>query len=151
MMLSSKLVRLIESHSEKITADAVQRMRKDPELSHFKKLPDSELRSWARHILQHLGDWLALSDDQQIASCYEGVGKMRFDEAVPLAESVRSFQTLKDLIVAYVRNQANRQTALEIYAEEELEHLLSRFFDRVIYHVVKGYERARRYDQAAAS
>jgi len=149
-MLSSKLVRMIESHAEKITVDAVQRMRKDPELPHLKNLPDSELRSWARHILQHLGDWLAVSDDQQIASCYEGVGKMRFDEAVPLAESVRSFQGLKDLIVTYVGNQSIRQTTLEIYAEGELEHLLSRFFDRVIYHVVRGYERARRYDQAAA-
>lgn len=150
-MLSSKLVRMIENHAEKITADALQLMRKNPELLHLKELPDAELRAWARHILKHLGDWLAVSDDQQIASCYEGLGRLRFDEAVPLAESVRSFQALKDQIVTYVRNQTGHQTTLEIYAEEELEHLLSRFFDRVIYHVVKGYENARRFDQAAAS
>jgi hypothetical protein len=149
-MVSTHLIRMIESHAEQITVDAIQGIRQDPELTVLKNLPDAELRSWAGHILKHLGDWLAASGDQQIASCYQGLGKLRFEEHVPLHESVRNFQALKDLIVTYVRNQGMRQTTVEIYAEEELEHLLSRFFDKMVYHVVRGYEGARRYSTAAA-
>ncbi len=149
-MLANNLVRMIESHAEQITADVISRLREDPELPNLKKLHENELRSWAGHILKHLGDWLSESDEKQIASCYEGLGKLRFDEHVPLHESVRNFQRLKDTMVTYIRNQGNRQTTMELYAEEELEHLLGRFFDKMIYYMVRGYEGARRHMEAAA-
>ena len=143
-MLSSNLIHLIEDHFEQITADHLQRVQKDPELPHIKKLPASELRNWARHILRHLGDWLAASSEKEVASCYQGLGRLRFEESVPLHESVRNFQNLKQLIVDYVRSRAVHETTLQIYAEEEWEHLLCRFFDSMVYHVVRGYETARR-------
>jgi len=107
-MLSANLVRMIESHAEQITMEAIRRIHLDPELPHLSKLAEPELRSWAGHILKHLGDWLAASDEKQIASCYQGLGKLRFEEQVPLHESVRNFQILKDLMVSYVRNQGAR-------------------------------------------
>jgi hypothetical protein len=147
-MLSTNLIRMIESHAEQITADAVRGIRQDPELPSLKKLPELELHSWGSHILRHLGDWLGASNDKQIASCYQGLGQLRFEEHVPLHESVRNFQVLKNLIITYARNQGIRQTTMELYVEGELEHELSRFFDKMIYHVVRGYEGARRYSQA---
>jgi hypothetical protein len=33
---------------------------------------------------------------------------------------------------------------IELYAEEELEHRVGRFFDFMLYHVVRGYEAAMR-------
>ena len=148
-VLSTNLVRMIESHAEQITSEAVQHIRRDPELPNLKKLPDPELRSWATHILKHLGDWLGATDEKQIASCYEGLGRLRFEEHVPLHESIRNFQMLKNLIVGYVRIQGPRQTTVEVYAGGELEHLLSQFFDKMVYHVVRGYESAQRYGQVA--
>jgi hypothetical protein len=149
VMLSTNLVRMIESHAEQIIAEAIRRVRQDAELPHLNKLADAELRGWAGHILKHLGDWLTVSDEKQIASCYQGLGRLRFEEHVPLHESVRNFQALKDLTVSYVRNQGARQTTIELYAEEELEHSLYKFFDKMIYHVVRGYESAQRFSQAA--
>ncbi len=148
-MLANNLVRMLEDHAEQITADVIHRMREDPELPNLKRLPEAELRSWACHILKHLGDWLSDSEEKQIASCYEGLGKLRFEEHVPLHESVRNFQRLKDTMVAYIRNQGIRQTTMEVYAEEELEHLLGRFFDKMIYYMVRGYEVARRHAEVA--
>ena len=147
IVLSTNLIRMIENHAEQITANAIQRIRQDPEFSALKKLPEPELRGWASHILRHLGDWLGASDEKQIASCYQGLGQLRFEEHVPLHESVRNFQMLKNLIVTYARNQGIRQTIMELYAEGELEHQLGQFFDKMIYHVVRGYEGARRYSQ----
>jgi hypothetical protein len=62
IVLSTKLVRMIESHAEQITGEAIRRVREDPKREHLRKLPESELRNWAGHILQHLGDWLAAND-----------------------------------------------------------------------------------------
>ena len=149
-MLSTNLIRIIESHAEQISANAIQRIRQDPDLPNLKKLSEPELRSWAIHILKHLGDWLGSSDDAQIASGYQGLGKLRFEEHVPLHESVRNFQMLKNLIVNHVRNQGFRQTTVELYAEGELERQLDRFFDKMIYYVVRGYEGARRYSEAVS-
>ncbi len=36
------------------------------------------------------------------------------------------------------------QTTVELYAEEELLYAVNLFFDRLVYHVVRGYERAMR-------
>ena len=148
-MLSSNLVRMIENHADQITAGLLERLREDPELPNLRKLPIPELRSRAGHILKHLGDWLSASDEKQIANSYEALGRIRFEEHVPLHECVRNFQRLKEHMVSYIRNQGLHQTTIELYAEEELEHLLGQFFDKVIYHIVRGYEVERRHAQAA--
>jgi len=43
-----------------------------------------------------------------------------------------------------VRNQGMGHTTMEIYAEEELEHRLGKFFDCLVYRLVHGYEIALR-------
>jgi len=149
-MLSTNLVRMIENHAEQITADLLERLREDPELPNLRKLPTLELRSRAGNILIHLGDWLSESDEKQIAISYEALGRLRFEEHVPLHECVRNFQRLKQHMVSYIRNQGFRQTTIELYAEEELEHLLGQFFDKVIYYMVRGYEGAPRHTHVAA-
>ncbi len=149
-MLSTNLVRMIENHAEQITADLLERLREDPELPNLRKLPTLELHSRAGHILKHLGDWLSESDEKQIAISYEALGRLRFEERVPLHECVRNFQRLKEHMVSYIRNQGFHQTTIELYAEEELEHLLGQFFDKMIYYMVRGYEGERRHTQAAA-
>lgn len=63
---------------------------------------------------------------------------------------MRNFQRLKDTMVAYIPNQGIRQTTMELYAEEELEHLLGHFFDKMIYYMVRSYEGASRRTQVAA-
>lgn len=149
-MLSSRLIRMIESHGEQIAAETIQRVRKDSELSHLKVVSDSEMRAGVRHVLKDLGGALAGNDDLKLAARCQELGKRRFDEGIPLDEIVRSNQKLKSVIVGFVRNEGSRQTTLEIYAEEELEHLLYRYFDKVLYHVVRGYERARHVAELAA-
>ena len=42
-------------------------------------------------------------------------------------------------------------TAIQMYAEEELEQRMCRFFHASIYHVVRGYETALRLDSRLAS
>jgi hypothetical protein len=40
---------------------------------------------------------------------------------------------------------------MQLYAEEELEHRVGRFFDILVYHLVKGYESALRTSARVAA
>ena len=142
-MLSEKKIHQIEDHWQPITEVATSRIRRDGKLKHLAKLPASELEDRGREILRRLGDFLT-GDDQHLARHYEDIGRKRFEEDVPLSESVRGVQILKDAIIDYTRDEGFAANTVEIYAEEELEHAVTRFFDGLVYHLVRGYEHAMR-------
>ncbi len=144
-MLSGKLVHLIEAHWDLIYPRAVEEIRKDPKLPHFHRLPDMELRERAQDILEHLGHWLAVGNEDEVARRYETLGRERFEEGIPLHETVRSFYFVKEKIIQFVQEQATARTSVELYAEEELEHRLATFFDLLTYHLIRGYETAWRH------
>jgi hypothetical protein len=141
-MLSSKLIRLIEDHWEPITGRILSEIRRDPRLKHVASLPTSDLRERARDLLQRLGHWLSVSKSEDLARSFERVGSLRYEESIPLAEVVLSYMIIKDRMLQFVRDQGMGDSPVAIYAEEELEHCVGRFFDTMVYHVILGYEDA---------
>ena len=142
-MLSAKLIAMIEDNWETIAARVIGKIRHDPEMTVLRKMPESELREWGREITRNFGHWLA-SSEPEVARRYESVGRTRFQQSVPLHESVHGLHLVKNAILDFIRDQGIEQTTVHIYAEEELEHRVGRFFDCVVYHLVKGYEEALR-------
>ena len=141
-MLSSKLIQLIEDHWDPITTRILRDIRHDHRLPHAAGLPESELRERARDILEHLGHWLSPAKEEELARRFERIGRQRFEESIPLHEVVLAYLIVKDRMLEFVRGQGIGETTVERYAEEELEHSVGRFFDSMIYHVVRGYEAA---------
>jgi len=141
-MLSSKLVRLIEDHWDPLTTRIVKQFRADARLDHFGSLPESELRDRGRDILEHLGHWLTVSGEHELTRHFERIGVERHQEGVPLHEVVLAYSIIKHEMIEFVRTQGLGPNAIELYAEEELEHNIGRFFDCAIYHVVRGFEYA---------
>ncbi|HYM11811.1 MAG TPA: hypothetical protein VEU62_13835 [Bryobacterales bacterium] len=143
-MLSHRLVRIVEGRSEAIVEPVVREIRANPEFKHMQKSPVAELREWGCGVLNDLGNWLIAGKDAALASRYEGLGRLRFKESVPLHEVVHALHLLKSGTIDYVRDQGFSQTPVEIFAEEELEYLLGHFFDWLEEHLVHGYETALR-------
>jgi len=144
-MLSGKLIHLIESHWDTITAGALQHIHKDPATTHLALLPEAELREWTQGVRGNLGPWAAGTGREELGRRYEALGKLRFEEAVPLAECVRGLSILKAKMYDLIQEQGTARTVTEIYAEEETEIRLGRFFDFLICHLVDGYEAALRH------
>jgi hypothetical protein len=142
-MLSHQLISQIESHWEQITERVLGDIRSDPQLAHIAGLPEWELSAWGRNILKNLGHWLS-GRDEELAARYESLGRVRYEEGVPLHEAVRGLHLLKDRLVDFVRGLGFAGSTVEIYAEEELEFRVSRFFDWLVWHLVRGYETALR-------
>src|SRR5579864_5131997 len=148
-MLSARLIRLIEAHQEQISTRVLHDIRHHPDLSHMRNLQDSELRERGRQILAHLGTWLA--EDDELAREYEHLGDTRYEESIPLHESVRALYIIKNKMIDFVKEQGVKRDSMELYAEEELERRVDRFFDELVIHLVRGYEGAwRRAAHAAA-
>lgn len=142
-MLSGKLVKSIQDHWEEIAAVVLRKIRRHPDTEVLARQTDAELRDWCRDILENLNHWLVARDEQEVKRRYELAGGLRFEEAIPLHEAVLRFQMLKDAIIDFARGQA-LPSYVQLYAEEELESRVTRFFDTLVYHVVVGYERAMR-------
>jgi hypothetical protein len=105
-------------------------------------LPETELKDHCQGVLQNLGHWLTASPEEEIARQYEERGRVRAREGVPLHEAVCFLHILKEKMLDYIRDQGFTQTTVDLYAEEELEIQVGRFFDSAVYYLIRGYEAA---------
>jgi len=143
-MLSGKLIRLIEAHQQEITDRLLRDIQRHPDLTHLRQQPVAEMREWCQILLENLGYWLAEGNEDELARKLDTVGRIRFGEGVPLHESVHTLCLLKEKIIDFVDEQGFNPEPLELYAEEELERRVGRFFDLLLMHLVRGYEGAWR-------
>jgi hypothetical protein len=150
-MLSGKLVHMIESHWDPIMNRVIEQVRHEPQMSHIKALVESELRDWGQTLLQNLGHWLDVGSEEDLSRRYEQLGRLRFEEDVPLHESVHALCIIREKVVDFVEEHIFSKNILELYAEEELERRLGRFFDLLTVHMVRGYEQALHKAHAAAA
>jgi hypothetical protein len=141
-MLSPKFIQLIESHSGEIASAVLQELSRDPKTPRLGRLPRSEFEDRFQDIARNLGNWLADAREDQIAHRFAGIGRSLGDPGIAPSEIVHALHALKERMLDTIRNQGWAQTSLDLYAEEELEHQVGRFFDTAVYHVVRGCETA---------
>ncbi len=67
--------------------------------------PEIEVREWSREIVENLGDLLTAKEHEELHRRYRVMGKVRFEENIPLHEAVLRFHLLKDKIVEFVHEQ----------------------------------------------
>ena len=142
-MLSARLIHLIETHHKELADRVLRGIWRRQDLSHIARLPEAELRERGRTIIEHLGEWL-LGNEEEIGKRQEAVGRLRFEQSVPLHESVHALCLIKNTVIEFIEEQGIPRDTIGLYAEEELEHRLGKFFDQLIIHLVRGYERAWR-------
>jgi len=150
-MLSGKLIRLIETHADEITVRIVRDIRHNPACAHLATVPEAELRERCHDIVKNLGHWLEFANEEALDRQYEALGKARYYESIPLHESLRGLCLIKDRMSDFIHEQGADRDCVALYAEEELELRIGRFFDDCVYHVVRGYESAMRIESRLAS
>jgi hypothetical protein len=142
-MIHRKLVQLVHDHVERIATRAIQSIHQDECLISVRRLPEWELRDWAKLVLRSLVDWPVQADDHELSECYETLGKQRFQDSIPLHEAIRRMHHLKWAVVNWVRDQGFPQSSVDLYALEEFEHHVNLFFDHLVFYIARGYEEAR--------
>lgn len=143
-MLSKSLVDLVEANWEVISTRLIAAMRKHPDMPELAGRSDAELRHWSREILLNLDELLGYGTQEDVKRRFHALGRLRYEENVPLHEAVLRVQMLKDKIIGFVQEQGFPMTAMHLYVEEDLELRMGRFFDACVYQIVRGYEEAMR-------
>jgi hypothetical protein len=144
-MLSPRLIHLIEANDGVIVQNVIRAIHHDPDTSQLSRLPDQELRERGQQIIKNISHWLTLGQEQTLAREYEDVGRERFEAGVPLHEAVRGLFIIRDKMVEFLDEQGTDYNSVKLYAEEQFERRLGRFFDSLIVHLVRGYETAWRH------
>ena len=101
-MLSTRLVQLIEAHWDEIAQRLIVAVRNNPNLQELSRRPDIELREWCQEIVENLGSLLTAPKRDEVRTRYNGLGKMRFEENIPLHEAVLRFRLLKETIFNFI-------------------------------------------------
>lgn len=138
-MLVGRLVRLIEEHADELTMRVVGKLREDPRTSAYREFGDAELGARARNVYAHLGRWLEQASEDAVEAEYHELGMRRRREGIPLSEVVMALLLTRRNLWSFVESQG-ADSILELRQQLDLELLVVRFFDRAIYHTVRGYE-----------
>lgn len=139
-MLSARLIRVIEEHAEQLTRGVLNDIAANPRTPHYHDLSSEELHRRIYDVYHNLGRWLSDKTEEHLEATYGGLGRTRCREGVPLSEVVYALVLIKDHLREYIRAVGLVDSAVELYLEEELHLSIGRFFDRAMYHTVKGYE-----------
>lgn len=140
MMLSYRLVRLIESHADTLATGLERKVTSSEYATSFRNIPPHELRERVYEIYRHLGDWLLGKNQENIEQRYREIGSRRASQNVPLPEVIHAIVLTKENLWDFLKNEAILERAAEILGELELLQMLEQFFDRAIYFAAVGYE-----------
>jgi len=138
-MWVGRLVDLIEEHADELTARLVRTVREDPRTVGYRQFDDEELGARAREVYSHLGRWLGKASESAVETEYFRLGKIRRAEGIPLSEVIMALLLVRRNLWQFVEAQG-ANTSLELRQQLDLELLVVRFFDRAIFHAVRGYE-----------
>jgi hypothetical protein len=139
-VLSARLVQIIEEHAEQLTRRVLEDVTANPRTPHYHELSSEEMHRRVYDVYHNLGRWLGDQTEERLEVTYGGLGRTRYREGVPLSEVVYALIIIKDHLREYIRAVGLVDSPVELYLEEELHLSIGRFFDRAMYHTVKGYE-----------
>jgi hypothetical protein len=150
MILTYKLVRLIETHADALATSLVTKVHESPRLTEYRKVPVADLKNKVGEIYSHLGEWLSTRSESDIQQRYTQIGAQRALQGVPLSQLNWTIVLTKENLWEFLRHGPVAEDLLEVTGELEMLQLLDQFFDRAIYFAAVGYERARAGQPAEA-
>jgi len=152
-MLVNRLIQLIENRSESLTQEVLHDVLTNESTASFRKVPRAVLKPRIALLYQNLGKWLGYPNEDDIRQEYEDWGRTRFRQGIPFSEIVYVLMLTKKHLRKFIREHGlvefsgdrvtpDELVPVELYAIQELNYLVGDFFDKALYHLVRGYEAA---------
>jgi len=148
-MLATRLVRLIEAHSDQLATSLTEKIRTSQRTLDYLKIAPEELKQQAYEIYFHLGEWIMSKTESDIELHYTKLGEYRAEQGIRYSDFVWALVITKENLFHYLQTQAVSDRAIELLGELELLQLVEQFFDRALYYGIIGYERAQKARVAA--
>jgi hypothetical protein len=134
------LMKQIETHAEQLTERVIQAVRSNPRTKFLRDLSEEELRRRFFDLFRNLGRWLSETGEEEVEAIYGEIGRRRCREGVPLNELIYALILVKQHLWDYIEKNVVPASEGNLYGEELIAQMMVKFFDRAVYHTVRGYE-----------
>lgn len=140
LLISDKLVELVERHSDVIIKRWITRLTIDPTTSAYNQKHIDFIGEKAKEILDNLGKWVSYDTTKgMVGERYAAEGMEMFKMGIPLCEIIRAMYTLRRILWLFVMNESAFESAFELHQMIELSDRVILFFDRAEYYLIRGY------------
>jgi hypothetical protein len=154
-MISARLVELIQNHAPQITKDVVDDLQANPLTRGFHAVPRLDLEARIFEICHRLGNWIGASANEAVQTEFEEWGGRRFGQGIPLSQIVYAVILLKRHLRRYIKDHGLIESSfprvegdyvlpMHLISLQDLDGMVSEFFDKALYHLARGYEGAPR-------
>jgi hypothetical protein len=142
-MHHQKLVLHMKSNAEQMSQGLVQMIRDSERCKELLiRVPEQEHRQYGLEIYRDLTNWLAAEKDSLLEEHYVALGKLRAQQGVPLSDMFWAVCVARDYLWGYVQQECLLEEPVEFWGGVTLLRLINKFFDRVCYFAVIGYQKA---------
>lgn len=139
--LSGRLIRIVESDAEALTAGAVKKLQESPRTTSYHELAYRDLYDRAYAVYHDLGQWLWEKSNPAAETWYNDLGEKRCEEGIPLDQVLWALILTKDHLISHLDACGFADSAVELYQQQEFDRIIGHFFDRAICFAAEGYER----------
>jgi hypothetical protein len=141
MLLAYRLVRLIETHADKLAESTLKKLEADPKTREYiGRVPREDFRAAISEIYSHLGEWVMGKSEEDIAHRYTEIGRRRASQGVLLSELNWAIVLTRENLWEFLQIEDTLERPTEVFGELKLSQMLEQFFDRAIYYAAVGYE-----------
>jgi len=148
MLLAYRLVRLIETHADKLAESTLARVEADPKTRDYRgRVPEEDFKAAVREIYGHLGEWVMGKSEEDIARRYTEIGRRRAEQGVLLSELNWAIVLTRENLWEFLKTEDTLERPTEVFGELTLLQMLEQFFDRAIYYAAVGYEQHKSTDE----
>ena len=141
-MMAIRLVKLIESHADKLSHGLQHKFLHSPHSAGLKKVPAAELKDRSYEIYRNLSEWLVNKTESEIEHRYTALGARRAAQGVSLSALIWGITATKEHLWEFLESEGFAEKPVELFGELELLHRVEQFFDRALFYAAVGYERA---------
>jgi len=145
MLLSTRLIELIERKAKTLGARWSKVVLENPLTTSYRRLSEEELGRRAENVYSSLGHWLDQSISREEAKeRYFQLGRRRCAEGFELLELVVALSLEKSILMEALEEESLFSDALAMHGVFELMAMMMDFFDRALVYSIQGYETERR-------
>ena len=142
-MRAVKLVEHMKINAPRISEGLVQKIRNSDRCAALTlKVSQEEQKRYSLKTYRDLTDWLSNEADFNIEDRYIPLGILRARQGVPLSNMYWAICIAHDHLWEYMQEQCLIDEPVEFWGGVMLLRSLTRFFERVTYYTLVGYEEA---------
>jgi len=139
-LLSDALVTAIEDHAEQILRLWLEEVASNPSTPSYHTLDCYQLLEKATSQIAHFGRWLRTDQaDEEVRAFWMAIGRERKAQGVPVYELLSALTLLRKHLFNFARRQGVYERPIDVYRVLELNRRIVLYFDKTMYHAIKGY------------